>query len=63
MRRELLEGIVQEVFMHPEITQRALEDTLRKLMGPLRAEWAIGQMYGYTFRKREELYNARGGLK
>jgi hypothetical protein len=48
----------------PRITHRDVERELRKMMrtDPMRAERAVGQMYGHAFRKAEESYAERGSL-
>lgn len=55
MRFELLEQLLA-----PRITMRDIEDGLRTVFArdPMKAEAAIGQMYGHYFRKREEKYDA-----
>lgn len=57
MRLDLLQQLLA-----PRITHADIEREIRKLYrnDPVKAEQAVGQMYGYAFRKAEEAYAARG---
>jgi hypothetical protein len=46
----------------PRIGHKEIEREIRKIMrnDPIKAEQAVGSMYGYSFRKAEEAYAKRG---
>jgi hypothetical protein len=68
MKFELLQQVIDKVLGAPKvprITVRDVEDGLREVFrhDPLRAERAIGNMYGYMFKKKEAIYDAAGGRR
>jgi hypothetical protein len=60
-----MQQIVAEALGLRRLTLKDVEEGLRMVFAadPLRAERAVGQMYGHVFKKREELYEARRGRK
>ena len=58
MRPELLQQLIGEMFT-PAITLKNVEDGLRKVIrDPMKAEQAVGSLYGSIFKKKEKLYDA-----
>ena len=62
MRLDLLQQIAAAMYPTPRITHADLAREIRILYRHdlLKAESAVGNMYGYAFRKAEEAYEQRG---
>ena len=60
MRFDLLQQFLAQI-LAPRITHRDIEREIRKVLArdPMKAERAVGAMYGYAFRKAEEAYAKR----
>jgi hypothetical protein len=59
LRRDLFEQLMEAVSPTPQITLAMVAEQVRVVLrhDPMKAERAVGQMYGYAFKKREELYD------
>jgi hypothetical protein len=64
MRLELLQQVIDHVFVPPKLTKLTLRDVergLREVMrdDPLKAERSVGQMYGHVFKRKEALRDGK----
>jgi len=59
VKYDLLEQAMREVFGPPSITLADIERELRKAMrhDPIRAERAVGSLYGGVFKRKEAALN------
>jgi hypothetical protein len=61
MKRELLTQLLREAYGPAEFSVRNIADELRKILrndpDPMRAERAVGTLYGSVFKRREAALN------
>ncbi len=59
LRREILQQVFDQVFGAPQITVADIADELRKMLrhDPMKAESAVGSLYGHVFKRKEAALN------
>ena len=62
MKRDLFDLMIHEVFIKPRLPKpRELENAIRQILAhdPMRAERAVGSLYGSLFKRAEAKYDGK----